>query len=189
MADKKSRKGEEVVICILTLPNPNWWDSIVDLHETNTEIKSLKEKTERGELGEQWYVKRRVFFYKDRVYLPKDSDFVLVILQQYHDLGHEGFYKTFLRIQECFYWKNLKVKVKEWVRQCDVCQRNKYDQQLPSRLLQPQPIPMKIWAEILMDFVEGLPKSKEKSITLVVMDRMTKYGHFLPLAHPYTAKM
>ena len=93
-----------------------------------------------------------------------------------------------MRIKECFYWKNLKVRVKEWVKQCDICQSNKHDQQLPSGLLQPLPIPTQIWIEISMDFVEGLPKSKGKSVILVVVDKMTKYDHFLPLAHLYTAE-
>ena len=38
-----------------------------------------------------------------------------------------------------------------------------------------------------LDFVEGLPKSMGYEIILVVVDRLTKYVHFVPVSHPYNA--
>ena len=46
---------------------------------------------------------------------------------------------------------------------------------------------MAAWQTIPMDFVEGLPRFGNVNYILVIVDSFTKYGHFLPLWHPFTA--
>ncbi|GKC96593.1 retrotransposable element Tf2 [Tanacetum coccineum] len=65
-----------------------------------------------------------------------------------------------------FYWKGLKKMVKQMVRDCDVCQRQKPDLSAYPGLIQPLPIPERIWKEISMDFIEKLPTSHGKLVIL-----------------------
>jgi hypothetical protein len=48
-------------------------------------------------------------------------------------------------------------------------------------------MPSQAWEIVSMDFIEGLPQSDRHNALLVVVDKFTKYGHFLPLTHPFTA--
>lgn len=93
-----------------------------------------------------------------------------------------------MRISRLFFWPKLKQDVITWVQGCDVCCRSNAAGGLYPGLLQPLPIPDQAWTHISMDFIEGLPKSQGKNVILVVVDRFTKYGHFIPLSHPFTAQ-
>ncbi|KAM1133241.1 hypothetical protein ACFX19_043220 [Malus domestica] len=103
--------------------------------------------------------------------------------------GHEGFLKTYKQISRSFYWEGMKKYIKDMVSSCSICQQNKYETISPPGLLQPLPIPTKIWADISMDFIVGLPPCKGKTVIWVVIDRLSKYAHFLAIAHPYSATM
>jgi hypothetical protein len=46
-----------------------------------------------------------------------------------------------------------------------------------------------MWADISMDFIERLPKVRGKSVILTVVDRFSKYAHFITLGHPYTISL
>jgi hypothetical protein len=97
--------------------------------------------------------------------------------------GHSGAQATYQRIKPMFAWAGLKSQVTEFVRQCNICQHAKHINTPPGGLLQPLPVTTGAWRNISMDFVEGLPVA----VIMVVVDRFTKYAHFIPLRHPYTA--
>ena len=78
--------------------------------------------------------------------------------------------------------------VKEHVAACDTCQKTKSKTMAPAGLLQPLHIPNRVWEDISMDFIDGLPIPKGKNSILVVVDRLSKSSHFLALFYPYTAK-
>lgn len=95
--------------------------------------------------------------------------------------------KTYLRLAGEWFWVGMRRDVSQYVQNCSICQQQKYSQQSPVGLLHPLPIPTGVWRDISMDFIDGLPLSKGINSILVVVDRLSKYTHFVGLKHPYTA--
>lgn len=124
------------------------------------------------------------------IFLSPQSSFVHLLLKEHHYSamgGHYGYHKTLTKLKQTFCWPNMCASVKSFIRQCSTCQQYKIDTLKPAGLLQPLPIPTKVWTEISMDFIEGLPSSWGYMVILVVVDRLSKYAHFIPLKHPFTA--
>jgi len=101
--------------------------------------------------------------------------------------GHSGRRATLKRIKAILYWKGMTKDVIKFIQQCQICQTCKYETMASPELLQPLPIPGHVWQHISMYFIEGLPNSFGKQVIFVVVDRLSKSTHFMPLSHLYSA--
>jgi hypothetical protein len=79
----------------------------------------------------------------------------------------------------------MKKDILTFVIKCDVCQCNKGETIKTLGALHLLPIPTSMWTDISMDFIVGLPKVGNKSVIMVVVDRLSKYAHFCSLPHPF----
>jgi hypothetical protein len=132
------------------------------------------------------------FRYKGHLYLSKQSNLKSMVLSELHatpTVGHSGFTKTYDRVKRSFFWDGMKQDICNFVAECDVCQCNNGETVKSLGTLQPLSIPPTIWKDISMDFITGLPKSGNKSVIMVVVDRLSKYAHFYDLQHPFTTSM
>ncbi|XP_074342200.1 uncharacterized protein LOC141679658 [Apium graveolens] len=101
--------------------------------------------------------------------------------------GHPCNFKTYQRLHEWF-WPDMRKNMQKYVQVCLVCQQSKASSLRPAGLLQPLPILTRIWEDISLNFVDGLPRSSGVDTVLVVVDRLSKYAHFIGIKHPYTAQ-
>lgn len=101
--------------------------------------------------------------------------------------GHSRIQATYSRIIQHFAWPQLKKSVKASVSQCAICKQAKPEHVHYPGLLQPFPVPQQAWEMVTLDFVEGLPTSRGFNSVLVVVDKLTRYAHFIPLRHPFLA--
>jgi hypothetical protein len=112
------------------------------------------------------------------------------ILQEAHDSTysiHPGSTKMYQDLKERYWWYGIKRDVAAHVALCDVCQRVKAEHQRPAGLLQPLKVPEWKWEEIGMDFIVGLPCTRDGYDSIwIIVDRLTKVAHFIPVKTTYT---
>ena len=125
-----------------------------------------------------------------QVCVPNDDELKKSILEEAQSGSfalHLGSTKMYQDLKTSYWWSGMKRDVSEFVTKCMVCQKVKAEHQVPSRLLQPIRIPEWKYDRIIMDFVVGLPVTGRKHDSVwVVVDRLTKSAHFLPVRTDYS---
>lgn len=191
-ADALSRvSGSQLLQITLSQSHHGFFDSIKLLWETDPNLRKIISDLQANKSSHPSFtfvnneLRRR-----GKLVVGNNEDTKLHILRWLQDSavgGHSGRDATLQRVKSIFFWPRMNVEIQAYVRNCSVCQKNKNDLAAKLGLLQPVPVPNGVWESIRMDFIEGLPPSNGKHSILVVVDRLSKNAHFIPLSHPYTA--
>ncbi|KAJ9557119.1 hypothetical protein OSB04_011733 [Centaurea solstitialis] len=131
-----------------------------------------------------------VCYFKGRIWIPRVEQLRKMIMDEAHQSRysiHPGSDKMYKGLKEHYWWPGMKRDIATYVSKCLTCAKVKAEHQKPSGLLQQPEIPEWKWEQISMDFVTKLPKTKKGHDTIwVIVDRLTKSAHFLPIKETYS---
>ncbi|RVW15980.1 Transposon Tf2-8 polyprotein [Vitis vinifera] len=161
-ADALSRRQESPLLAALHFSEVDIWKQIREASKSDSYVQLLGKKVGDPPHGNLTW-RDGLLLYKGKVVVPADHSLRAKLLYEVHDSkvgGHSGILRTYRKLQKQFYWPKMHKAVQEYV-----------------------------WEDITLDFIEGLPTSHGKDTILVVVDRLSKFAHFIPLTHPFTAKV
>ncbi|KAL2236318.1 UNVERIFIED_CONTAM: Retrovirus-related Pol polyprotein from transposon opus [Sesamum indicum] len=163
-------------------------DFVDQIKEAQTQDPFLLRMLERIRLGKKTNFSIRidgVIVNGGRVCVPDTDGLRERILREAHNAPyamHLGTKKMYRNLRPYYWWQTMKKDVAEFVANCMTCQQVKAEHQAPAGKLRPLSIPEWKWEKITMDFVVGLPRTFKKHDTIwVIVDRLTKSAHFLPV--------
>ncbi|GJU50585.1 putative reverse transcriptase domain-containing protein [Tanacetum coccineum] len=152
-----------------------------DLKAPTEWLRGLETHFEQRDDGE-------IYFF-DRIWIPSVGGVRKLIMDEAHTSRysvHPGADKMYYDLRDLYWWPGMKRDIAEYVSRCLTCSKIKAEHQKPSGFLQQPEIPEWKWEKITMDFVTKLPKSSSGHDTIwVIVDRLTKSAHFLPIREDY----
>jgi hypothetical protein len=126
-----------------------------------------------------------ILWFEDRLVVPKNNYLKKKILDEAHLSKfsmHLGSTKMYHDLKPLYWWTRMKREIAHYVSECDTCQRIKAIHLKSVGALQPLSIPSWKWEDISMDFIVGLSNtSRHHDSIWVIVDRLTKVAHFLPV--------
>ncbi|KAM3402087.1 hypothetical protein ACQJBY_006188 [Aegilops geniculata] len=190
VADALSRKYSCMAISLAT---PQWISEVENSYNNDPHYQKLLEQllVTATHMVNNNCLQNGTIRHKGKIYVGRDTELRNRIMQALHSSaigGHSGMKASYKRLKQVFYWPGMKKDMDNFVMLCPVCQKNKGETCPYPGLLDPLHIPDMVWAHVSMDFIEGLPKSNGKEVIFVVVDRLSKFAHFIPLSHPYTVQ-
>jgi hypothetical protein len=155
----------------------------------DAKIQEIKDLITVGRDLEFMEDEQGTIWFKNWICVPEIDSLRETIQKEAHDSDysiHPGSTKMYQDLRQKYWWYGLKRDVAAHVGVCDICQRVKDEHQRPGGLLHPLKVPEWKWEEIGMDFITGLPRtSKGYDSIWVIVDRLTKVAHFIPVNTTY----
>ena len=135
-----------------------------------------------------YFVRDGILFRKnkthsDRPFRVITLDRVELVFHYFHNdklAGHFGPLKTYQRIQERYYWPDMRKQIYDFVRTCDTCQRRGKPQKRPEPL---HPLPVgQPFDRVGIDFLGPLPRTNSGNRHIIVAtDYLTKWPEAYPV--------
>nr|GFB09589.1 Ty3/gypsy retrotransposon protein [Tanacetum cinerariifolium] len=189
VADALSRI-EKPQVFAFSIPTFPWLQELRDYYLHNPDGKKLLDRFLTQPATLPGYTFNDGLLYFHRLFIPQLPLFRQQLLHEFHSSpigGHSGIAATIRRLNGSFFWPNLKQDVTKFITECTTCQQTKYSTHKPYGLLQALPVPNQVWEEISMDFITSLPPSNGKTAIWVIVDRLSKFAHFIALPPHHTA--
>nr|CAE02081.2 OSJNBa0074B10.9 [Oryza sativa Japonica Group] len=169
---------------------PTLFDQVREAQVNDLDIQEIKKNMRRGKAIGYVEDEQGTVWLGERICVPENKELKDTIMKEAHETLYSiypGSTKMYQDLKQPFWWASMRREIAEYVALCDVCQRVKAEHQKPAGLLQPLKIPEWKWEEIGMDFITGLPRTSAGHDSIwVVVDRLTKVAHFIPVKTTYT---
>ncbi|KAK4389603.1 Transposon Ty3-G Gag-Pol polyprotein [Sesamum angolense] len=177
---------DQVAVLLAALQlKPDFVDHIKEAQTRDPFLLRMREKLKQGKNSNFSVRVDGVIVNGERVGVPDVNGLRKKILQETHNAPyamHPSTTKMYRNLKPYYWWQTMKKDVAEFVAKCMTCQQVKAEHQAPAGKLRPLSIPEWKWEKITMDFVVGLPRTLRKHDTIwVIVDRLTKSTHFLPI--------
>jgi hypothetical protein len=144
-----------------------------------------------GKAGDYRLDEQGTVWLKEKICVPQDKALLEQIMREAHDSGysiHPRNTKMYKDLKTRYWWKDMRRDIAHCVACCNTFSRVKIEHQKPAGLLKLE-ILVWMWEDISMDFVVGLPRTpKGNDSVWVIVDRVTKVAHFVPVKTRYATE-
>ncbi|KAI3670853.1 hypothetical protein L1987_87495 [Smallanthus sonchifolius] len=195
VADALSRKEEHTPIrvkaCQLVV-TPDFLTLLRDVQKEALRDERLREERIFGQRYLLTENSQGVWVKDDCIWITRFGGFREKVLDEGHKSRysiHPGTTKMYQDMKGNYWWPGMKHDVIQYVSKCLTCLQVKAEHQKPYGKIKPLEILKWKWEHITMDFITKLPKTGKGHDTIwVVVDRLTKSAHFLPIKETFSSE-
>jgi hypothetical protein len=187
----KLRKLNMEVVSLGTLDytsvEPTLQEQIIMAQNSDKGVQIIKEMLNQKVNKYKCFLQdnKGILWFEDRLVVPKNPEPRKKILDEAHLSKfsmHPRSNKMYHDLRSLYWWTKMKIEIAKYISECDTFQGIKASHLKVAGTLRPLPIPSWKWEDICMDFIVGLPNtSRHHDSIWVIVDRLTKITHFLPM--------